>query len=579
MREAINLEPRTDGTKPPPGISSARSLAAVFPPLQWLPSYERSWLKKDAIAGVTLAAYAIPVSLAYASLAGLPPQFGIYCYLVGGLGYALFGTSRQLAVGPTSAIAMLVGTTVAGMAGGDPARWAAIAALTAFVVAVLGMLAWLLRLSGLVSFISETILTGFKAGAALTIAMTQLPKLFGVPGGGDFFFERVWILAGQLGQTNAIVLAMGLAAICLLLLGEKFFPGRPVGLAVVVLAICAVAIAGLAQYGVAIVGALPASLPHLTWPSLRLRDVDGVLPLAAACFLLGFVESVSAARTLAAKHGYEINPRQELLGLGAANLLAAFGQGFPIAGGLSQSAVNDKAGARTPLALVFASLAIGICLVYLTNLLYDLPTVILAAIVLVAVKGLIDVNALLHLWRVSRFEFTIAMVALVGVLLLGILKGVLVAVVVSLVVLLAAAARPHVAFLGRIPGTRRYSDSERHPDNEEIPGVLIFRVEASLLYFNVDHVQGCVRDRINAIQLPRLVVCDLSNSPYVDVAGADMLADLHADLHARGSQLRIVEARAKARDLLRAVGLEEQVGYLGRHMSVEQALTEFEKLV
>jgi sulfate permease, SulP family len=551
------------------------TLAAALPPLEWLPRYEKSWLPKDAVAGVTLAAYAIPVSLAYASLAGLPPQFGIYCYLVGGLGYALFGTSRQLAVGPTSAIAMLVGTTVAGMAGGDAARWAAIAALTALVVAVFGALAWLMRLSGLVSFISETILTGFKAGAALTIAMTQLPKLFGVPGGGDHFFERILILTGQIGQTNLIVLAMGLVGICLLVLGERFLPGRPVALAVVALAVCAVSFAGLDQQGVPIVGTLPAGLPNLAWPSIRLRDVDGVLPLAAACFLLGFVESVSAARTLAARHGYEINPRQELLGLGAANLLAAFGQGFPIAGGLSQSAVNDKAGARTPLSLIFASLTIGICLVFLTNLLHDLPTVVLAAIVLVAVKGLIDVNALLHLWRVSRFEFTIAIVALVGVLLLGVLKGVLVAVIVSLVVLLAAAARPHVAFLGRIPGTRRYSDSERHQDNEAIPGVVIFRVESSLLYFNVDHVRNCVREKIGATDSPRLVVCDLSNAPYVDVAGADMLAELYKDLQLRGIQLRIVEARAKARDLLRAVGLEDQVGYLGRHMSVDQALAEF----
>ncbi len=571
----ISLANRTDGILSRLGSRTATTLAAVLPPLEWLPRYEKTWLPQDAVAGVTLAAYAIPVSLAYASLAGLPPQFGIYCYLVGGLGYALFGTSRQLAVGPTSAIAMLVGTTVAGMAEGDPARWAAIAALTALVVAVFGALSWLMRLSGLVSFISETILTGFKAGAALTIAMTQLPKLFGVPGGGDHFFERAWILAGQFGQTNLIVLAMGLAGICLLVLGERFLPGRPVALAVVALAVCAVSFAGLDQQGVAIVGTLPAGLPNLAWPSLRLRDVDGVLPLAAACFLLGFVESVSAARTLAARHGYEINPRQELLGLGAANLLAAFGQGFPIAGGLSQSAVNDKAGARTPLSLIFASLTIGICLVFLTNLLHDLPTVVLAAIVLVAVKGLIDVNALLHLWRVSRFEFTIAIVALVGVLLLGVLKGVLVAVIVSLVVLLAAAARPHVAFLGRIPGTRRYSDSQRHPENEAIPGVVIFRVESSLLYFNVDHVRNCVREKIGATDSPRLVVCDLSNAPYVDVAGADMLAELYKDLQLRGIQLRIVEARATARDLLRAVGLEDQVGYLGRHMSVDQALAEF----
>jgi high affinity sulfate transporter 1 len=532
-------------------------------------------LPGDAIAGVTLAAYAIPVSLAYASLAGLPPHHGIYCYLAGGLGYALLGTSRQLAVGPTSAIAMLVGTTVAGMAQGDASRWAGIAALTALIMAVLGVIAWMMRLSGLVSFISQTILVGFKAGAALTIALTQLPKLFGVPGGGDHFFERAWLLMSQLGQTNGIVLTLGLVALVLLLLGEKLLPGRPVALLVVAVAIAAVSLGGLTERGVVTVGTIPAGLPELAWPSLRLRDVDGVIPLAAACFLLAYVEGVSAARALADKHGYEISPRQELLALGIANLTAAFSQGFPVAGGLSQSAVNDKAGARTQLALVFASLTIGVCLVFLTDLLRNLPMVVLAAIVLVAVRGLIDLTALRNLWRVSRFEFSISMVALVGVLLLGILKGVLLAVIVSLLMLLATAARPRVAFLGRIPGTRRFSDVERHPDNELIPGVLIFRVEASLLYFNADHVRNIVWPRTFAVDSTRLVVCDLSSSPYVDVAGAAMLARLHKELAMRGIQLRIVEARARVRDLLRAVGLEDQVGYFGRHMSVDQAIVEF----
>jgi high affinity sulfate transporter 1 len=550
-------------------------LTTVLPILEWLPRYQSSWLQSDAIAGVTLAAYAIPVSLAYATLAGLPPHYGIYCYLVGGLGYALFGTSRQLAVGPTSAIAMLVGTTVAGMADGDLARWAAIAGLTALMIAVIGTLAWLLRLSGLVNFISETILIGFKAGAALTIALTQLPKLFGVPGGGDHFFERAWILATQINQTNVVVLAIGLIALAALVAGNKLLPGRPVALFVVAIAIVVVSIFGLSRYGVAIVGEIPSGLPLFAWPSLRPRDVDGVIPLAAACFLLAYVEGVSAARTLAEKHGYKINPRQELLALSSANLLAAFSQGFPVAGGLSQTAVNDKAGAKTPLSLVFASATIAVCLLFFTGLLHNMPTVILAAIVLVAVRGLFDVAALQHLWRVSRFEFTIAMVALGGVLLLGILKGVLLAVVVSLMVLLATAARPHVAFLGRIPGTRRYSDLERHPDNEAIPAVLIFRVEASLLYFNVEHVRQRVWARISEADSLRLVVCDLSNSPYVDVAGATMLAKLHKDLTTRGIQLRIVEARSRARDLLRAEGLEEQVGYFGRHMTVDQAITEF----
>jgi SulP family sulfate permease len=305
-----------------------------------------------------------------------------------------------------------------------------------------------------------------------------------------------------------------------------------------------------------------------------LQDANGVLPLAAACFLLAYVESVSAGRALAERHDYKIDPHQELLGLGAANLAAAFYQGFPVAGGLSQSSVNDQAGARTPLALVFASTAIGACLLFLTDLLRNLPNVALAAIVLVAVRGLIDLKALRRLWRVSRQEFAVSMVALTGVLVFGILKGVLVAVIVSLLMLLSAAARPHVAFLGRIPGTRRYSDYERHPDNELLPGVLIFRVEAALLYFNVEHVRSVVWPRTQAEPGLRLVVCDLSNSPYVDVAGGDMLAALQRDLAARGVALRVAEAHAHVRDLLRAEGLEERVGYLGRHLSVDQAIAE-----
>jgi SulP family sulfate permease len=550
------------------------SLQSLLPPLEWLPKCQARWLGSDAVAGCTLAAYAVPVSMAYASLAGLPPYFGIYCYLLGGLFYALFGTCRQLAIGPTSAISLLVGSTVAGMAGGDAARWSAIAALAALTVASLSVVAWLFRLSGLVSFISDTILVGFKAGAALTIAMTQLPKLFGVKGGGDNFFERAWTLAGQLGQTNVTVLAIGLAALVLLVVGEKLLPNRPIALFVVALALVVMSFTSLADSGVAIVGSLPAGLPTLTPPSLRWSDVDGILPLAGACFLLSYIESISAARTLAAKNDYEIDPRQELLALGAANLAAAFGQGFPVAGGLSQSAVNDKAGARTPLSLVFASAALAVCLLFLTGLLRNLPTVVLAAIVLVAVKGLIDLKALRHLWRVSRLEFKISMVALVGVLLLGILKGVLVAAIASLLMLLAGAARPHVAFLGRIPGTRRFSDLERHPDNESLPGIVIFRLESSLLYFNVEHVRRVVWETIRKTADLQLVVCDLSDSPVVDVAGARMLAGLQRDLAKRETPLRIVEAHGKVRDLLRAEGLEERVGYFGRHISVDQAIME-----
>jgi MFS superfamily sulfate permease-like transporter len=325
---------------------------------------------------------------------------------------------------------MLVGVTVAGMAGGDPARFVSIAALTAILIAVMCVFAWMLRLSSLVNFISETILLGFKAGAALTIALTQLPKLFGVKGGGEQFFERIVVLAGQLPETNWAVLAFGISTLVFLLSGEKYLPGRPVALLVVVVSIILLSVTPLGALGFKVVGALPSGLPEFNLPGLRVREVDGVIPLAFACLLLSYVESVSAARAIAQANGYEIDPRQELLGLGAANAAAGLFQGYPVAGGLSQSSVNEKAGAKTPLALVFASITIALCLMFLTDLLTNLPNVVLAAIVLVAVKGLIDIRELRHLWRVSRYEFVVSMVAFAAVLLLGILNGVIVAVLV-----------------------------------------------------------------------------------------------------------------------------------------------------
>jgi MFS superfamily sulfate permease-like transporter len=372
-------------------------------------------------------------------------------------------------------------------------------------------------------------------------------------------------------------LAFGLAALAVLLLGEKLLPGLPVALVVVVISIIVLSVTPLGDLGFNVVGALPQGLPDFHAPGLRVRDVDGVIPLAFACLLLAYVESVSAARTLAQANGYEIDPRQELLGLGAANLAAAFCQAYPVAGGLSQSSVNDKAGAKTPLALVWASVTIGLCLMYLTGLLSNLPNVVLAAIVLVAVKGLINIGELRHVWRVSRFEFSVTMVAFAGVLLLGILNGVMVAVVVSILLLIRRAAHPHVAFLGRIPGTRIYSDIERHPDNEAVPGALVFRVEASLLYFNVEHVRAAVWQKIrSSTGAPKYVVCDLSSSPIVDLAGARMLATLYATLEAMGIRLRLVAAHATVRDILRAEGLEELVGYFGRRVSVADAIDELQ---
>jgi MFS superfamily sulfate permease-like transporter len=270
--------------------------------------------------------------------------------------------------------------------------------------------------------------------------------------------------------------------------------------------------------------------------------------------------------------------RQELLGLGSANLLVAFGGGYPVAGGLSQSAVNEKAGAKTPLALVFASATLGLCVVYLASLVEDLPKAVLAAIVLVAVKGLIDIREMARLWRVSRLEFTVAAVAFAGVLVEGILRGVLLAALASILLLLRRAAHPHVAFLGRIPGTRRFSDLARHDDNERIDGVLALRVEASLMYFNVESVRQAILDRLATEGASvRLVVCDLSTSPYVDLAGVRMLARLGDELAKRGIALRLTEASGTTRDLLRAEGVDAKLGGIDRFTSVADEVDDFRK--
>ena len=542
-----------------------------------MPAYQTGWLQDDLFAGITLAAYAVPVALAYAALAGLPPQVGVYGYLLGGIGYALFGSSRHLAIGPTSAISLMVGVSVAPLAMGDPVRYVQIATLSAFVAAAMCIIAWVFRLSALTNFISETVLLGFKAGAALSIAVTQIPALFGIPGGGHNFIERLIAITNQLGHPQPLILAIGLTSLALLWAGERFLPNRPVALFVVIISIVFISLTNLTTH-VTTVGRLPAGLPNFSFPILRIRDVDGIMPLAFAALLLSYIESVSAARTFAAKHGDKLDVRQELLGLGSANLLVAFGQGYPVAGGLSQSAVNEKAGAKTPLSLVFASITLALCLLFFTGFLKNLPKAVLAAIVLMAVKGLINIREIAHLWRVSRVEFTVAIIALVGVLLFGILKGVIVAAVASILLLLHKVAQPHVAFLGRIPGTRRFSDIARHQSNEPIPGVLAFRVEAGLVYFNVDHVLQMVLERVAAEgKSLRFVVCDLSTSPSIDLAGARMLLNLQGEMAKRGIILRVVEARASVRDLLRIEGAEERVGTIDRFATLADVIEDFQK--
>jgi MFS superfamily sulfate permease-like transporter len=342
----------------------------------------------------------------------------------------------------------------------------------------------------------------------------------------------------------------------------------------VILSILAVVVLGLAAQGVVVTGRIPSGLPQPGLPDLRLSEVEGIFPLAAGILLLAYIEGVSAARSFAEKHGYALDPRQEFLGLGAANLLAGIGGGYPVAGGLSQSAVAEQAGSRTPLALVVASATLALCLLFLTGLLANLPKAALAAIVLTAVAGLINIPEMMRLWRVNRLDFAAAMVALVGVLLLGILQGILLAALASVLIMLARAARPHVAFLGRIPGTDLFGDRARHPENLPIPGVVVFRPEASVVYVNAEAVQEAVLDHLAALPPgeARLVVCDLSAAPHMDVSGTRMLRKLHEALAARGIGLAAIGAHGRVRDLLRRDGVADLIGGVERDGTLDDLL-------
>lgn len=555
----------------------ASRLARVAPVAGWLRTYERHWLRADVVAGITLAAYLLPAAIGDASLAGLPPQAGIYACLLSGLVFWLFCSSRHTAISVTSAISLLVGASLSGLAGGDPSRFGALAACTALLVAVIALVAWLVKAGAIVNFISETVLIGFKAGVALYLASTQLPKLFGFKGGEGSFWERSGHFLSHLSDTNLPALTIGLCALAALVLGKVFLKNRPVGLFVVVGGIAAASLMGLDARGVKLLGEVPQGLPPIRLPAVHWSDLNELLPLAIACFMLGAVETAAIGRMFAARHGGRFDANQEFLGLAGANLAAGLGQGFPVSGGMSQSLVNESGGARSPLSGLMASGIILMVSVFLSGSLRNLPQPVLAAIVLVAVAGLFKLSELRHLWRAERSEFIIAMAALMGVLGSGLLRGVLIGAVISLLQLLRRASQPHVAFLGRIPGTQRFSDLARHTDNEAVPGVVIFRVEASLLYFNFEYIRGAVLDHVRSEPTPpELVLCDLSTSPHVDMQSAHGLGGLADELAASGIRLHVVEARASVRDRLRAEGLDEKLGGIDRFRTLAEVIESFE---
>jgi SulP family sulfate permease len=557
---------------------SSASLMLRLPAWDWLRTYDRSWLRGDVLAGATLAAFLLPSVIADASLANLPPEAGLYACLFSGLVFWLFCSSRHTAITVTSAISLLVGSSLGQIAGGDTTRFGVLAAGTALLVALVAFVAWLAKTGSIVNFISESVMVGFKCGVALFLASAQLPKLFGFKGGHGSFWERSGHFLSHLDQTKAPSLAVGLAALAVLVLGKVFLKNKPVALFVVIGSIVASSMLGLDARGVSLLGAVPQGFPAIGLPAIHWSDLNKLLPLALACFLLGAAETAAIGRTFAAKHGGRLDANQEFLALAGANLAAALGRGFPVSGGMSQSLVNESGGARTPLSGLIAALVVLLVVLFLSGLLRDLPQPVMAAIVLVAVTGLFNVSALRHLRHADRTEYVVATAALLGVLSSGLLHGVLIGAIISLVLLLRRASNPHVALLGRIPDTRRFSDRERHPDNELIPNVAIFRPEASLLYFNVDHVCETIRDHVRSSAMPpKLVVLDLSAAAYVDMQSAHTLADLAEDLKTAGSLMQVVEARSSVRDRLRNEVLDAKLGGINRFTTVADAVESFQR--
>lgn len=552
------------------------TLRYCIPP--WLQEYQSQWLPADAVAGITLAAYLIPAAIGDATLADLPPQAGLYACLFSGLIFWFLCSSRHTAVSVTSAISLLIGSSLGEISGGDPARHLALAACTALLVAVFALVAWAMKAGVVVNFVSETVMVGFKAGVALHLSVTQLPKIFGFKGGHGDFWERLGEFLGNLNQTNLSSLLLGLSAFTILILGKTYLKHKPVALFVMVFGIILASLTNLSERGVKLLGEVPGGLPELALPMVTINDVNEILPLAMACFLLGAVETVAIGRMMAQRYNYRFDTNREFLSLAGANLLAGLGQGYPVSGGMSQSLVNQSAGAKTPVSGLIAALLVLIVAVFFTGLFHNLPQPVLGAIVLAAVTSLVDVSAFKRIWRFSRGEFSVALVAVLGVLGSGLLRGVLLGAVLSLVLLLRRATQPKVVELGRVPGTDYFADLTRHPENQRLPDVLVVRCEASLLYLNVEHVRDRFFEILNGRgDEPKLVVLFLGAVPFIDLAGTELLTELNDRLRDRGIAFRLAEAHGPVRNSMRRFGFERHGGQVEPNETVSSVISRWRR--
>ncbi len=556
---------------PRPGLFGR--IGSFFPILTWGRTYDRKLLRPDLIAGVTVAAFAIPEDMAYASLAGLEPQHALYANLIALLVYAAMGTSRQLSYSVTSALSIMVAGTLGTMAFSSPDQYAAAAAMVAVMSGIMALLAGLFRIGFIVNFVSESVLTGFSAGAALYIAASQVSKLFGIEGVQGNFFERIWNVVEHIGDTNGWTLALGAISIAALLALEEYLPKLPGSLIVTIVAIAVMWTSNLESRGIDVAGSIPSGLPTPAWPSVGADQLNELAILAFGVFLLSYVEGVGASRTFAVRHKYEIDANQELYANGGANLVSGLMQGYSVGGSMSRSAVNDANGAKTPLAGLFAAIVLGLVLLFLTEPFSHLPETTLAAIVIVAVKGLIDIPGLKRLFNVSKPDFIAAALTMLGVLTFGMLEGIIIGVLFSFLAVLKRVSLPNSSLLGLRKGTTDFVDVDRNPDVEVYPDILVFRPNAGLFYANMPVIKDDLIRIIDTRETPpAMVVIDMASAPNVDLGTVEALAELSEELTGKGIALRFASVYGEVRDFLVKAGYGEQLGPILPDESIAEVL-------
>ena len=537
--------------------------------IHWLPGidtlrrYEAAWLPHDIFAGLVLATMLVPVGIAYATASGLPGIYGLYATIIPLLAYALFGPSRILVLGPDSALAAVILGVVLPLSGGDPLRAVTLAAMMAIVSGTVCILAGIARLGFVTELLSKPIRHGYMNGIALTVLISQLPKLFGFSIEGEGPLRSLWAIAGAIleGRTNWVALGVGLGTLMVILLlqGNKRLPGI---LIAVVGATAVVSALDLGpRFGVTVLGPLPQGLPGFAVPLIGYSDLVPVLLGGCAIALVSFADTSVLSRAYAARLGDRVDPNQEMVGLGAANLATGFFQGFPISSSASRTPVAEAAGARTQLTSVVGALAIAILLLAAPNLLQHLPTAALAAVVIAAAIGLIEVTDLKRIYRIQQWEFWLAMVCFVGVAVLGVVPGIGLAIAIAIAEFLWDGWRPHSAVLGRAHGVKGYHDITRYPDARQVPGLVLFRWDAPLFFANAEFFKERVLDAVAKAPTPvRWLVVTAEPVTSVDVTSGDTVAELDETLHAHGIELCFAELKDPVKDKLKRFGLFSQLG-------------------